>query len=216
MADSDDDIPQLPADTLAVLQQFYTEQANENQKLVEAVKTGNTADITLQEDWQLSQFWYTDETALRIAEEALSIAGDTGRIACISAPTAYKKIAEIKPATCEVKCLEFDKRFEIFKEDFLFYDYKEPLNLPLDQKHRYDIVIADPPFLSEECLSKTSTTAKFLTKNKIILCTGAIMEDTALKLLDAKPCKFIPKHSNQLQNEFRCYTNYESELLNKL
>lgn len=94
------------------------------------------------------------------------------RIACISAPTAYKKIKEMKPATCTVKCLEFDKRFEIFGEDFQFYDYKEPLNLPLDWKQSFDIVIADPPFLSEECLCKTAVTAKFLTKGKILLCTG--------------------------------------------
>ena len=78
----------------------------------------------------------------------------------------------MKSDTCDAKCLEFDKRFMIYGEDFQFYDYKEPLNLPLEWKECFDIVIADPPFLSEECLCKTAVTAKFLTKGKIILCTG--------------------------------------------
>jgi 16S rRNA G966 N2-methylase RsmD len=93
-------------------------------------------------------------------------------IACISAPTAYQKIRETKPISCTVKCLEYDRRFAIYAEDFQFYDYKEPLNLPLEWKQNFDVVIADPPFLSEECLCKTAVTAKYLTKDKIILCTG--------------------------------------------
>jgi hypothetical protein len=32
-----------------------------------------------QEDWQLSQFWYDDETAERLAAEVLSAAGTDGR-----------------------------------------------------------------------------------------------------------------------------------------
>jgi len=87
--------------------------------------------------------------------------------------------------TCTVKCLEFDTRFNVFGEDFQFYDYfnvfgedfqfydyKEPLNLPLEWKQSFDVVIADPPFLSEECLCKTAVTAKFLAKDKVIVCTG--------------------------------------------
>jgi len=76
------------------------------------------------------------------------------------------------PMTCTVKCLEFDTRFNVFGEDFQFYDYKEPLNLPLEWKQSFDVVIADPPFLSEECLCKTAVTAKFLAKDKVIVCTG--------------------------------------------
>ena len=90
----------------------------------------------------------------------------------MSSPTAYKKIKTMCPAEVTVKCLEYDTRFSMFGEDFLFYDYKEPLNLPLEWKHSFDVVIADPPFLSEECLCKMAVTAKFLSKEKIVLCTG--------------------------------------------
>lgn len=42
--------------------------------------------------------------------------------------------------------------------------------------------------------------------------TGAIMEEQAAQLLDVKMCKFIPEHSRNLANEFRCYANYDSGL----
>lgn len=45
------------------------------------------------------------------------------------------------------------------------------------------------------------------------LFPGAIMEEHAKKLMDLNICNFLPKHSHNLANEFRCYTNYESKLL---
>ena len=95
------------------------------------------------------------------------------RIACLCAPTLYKKLLEIKPAGCEAKVFEFDRRFAVFGEDFIFYDYKKPLDLPDSvTEHSFDLVFVDPPFLAEECLTKTAQTVKYLAKEKIILCTG--------------------------------------------
>lgn len=74
-----------------------------------------------------------------------------------------------------VTLFEFDERFAAFGNDFVFYDYKSPLNIPRELGSSFDIVIADPPFLSEECLTKTAVTIKFLTKNKMILCTGILL-----------------------------------------
>lgn len=71
-----------------------------------------------------------------------------------------------------VKVFEFDKRFSQFGDDFIFYDYNFPLNVPENFKQYFDLVIADPPFLSDECLTKTAETIKYLSKDKIILCTG--------------------------------------------
>lgn len=210
----DDEVPQLSAHTLAALQEFYTEQSQQQQKLIDA-QEGQVKDVELSEDWQLSQFWYDENTATRLAEEALRVAGDHGRIACLSSPTAYKKIQKIKPDTVIVKCLEYDTRFQIYGEDFLFYDYKEPLKFPEEWKKSFDIVIADPPFLSEECLCNTAVSIKYLTQDKIILCTGAVLDNLADRLLGLKPCIFLPQHTNKLQNEFRCFTNYDSQLLNK-
>lgn len=46
-----------------------------------------------------------------------------------------------------VRLLEFDKRFEQYGSEFTFYDYNQPEELPLEMKHAYNIVVADPPYL---------------------------------------------------------------------
>ena len=71
-----------------------------------------------------------------------------------------------------MKCLEFDTRFQVFGDDFVMYDYNEPLKLDSSFKEAFDLVIADPPFLVEDCLTKTSLSIRYLTKGKVILCTG--------------------------------------------
>ena len=43
--------------------------------------------------------------------------------------------------------LEYDKRFEQYGSDFAFYDYNQPEDLPLELKHTYEVVVADPPYL---------------------------------------------------------------------
>uniref|UniRef100_A0A9L0K5J2 EEF1A lysine methyltransferase 1 n=1 Tax=Equus asinus TaxID=9793 RepID=A0A9L0K5J2_EQUAS len=162
---------------------------------------------------QLSQFWYSQETALQLAKEAITAAGEGGRIACVSAPSVYQKLRELHREDFSVYIFEYDKRFAIYGEEFIFYDYNNPLDLPEKiAAHSFDIVIADPPYLSEECLRKTSETIKYLTQGKILLCTGAVMQEEAAKLLGVKMCKFIPEHTRTLANEFRCYVNYDSGL----
>jgi len=188
---------------LAALQEFYDEQKT----LASEEKT-----LKIDEDWQLSQFWYDDNTASVLAEEALR-ASSNGRIACLCAPTLYKKLLSTKPEGCEAKIFEYDRRFSVFGEDFIFYDYKKPLDLPASiTEHSFDLVFADPPFLSEECLTKTAETIKYLGKEKIILCTGEVMEDLAFKLLRVTPSTFQPTHARNLGNKFACFVNYDSDL----
>ena len=204
--DSNDDIPRLPPDTLAILNEFYEEQ-NEKAKKEEHGDIG--------EDWQLSQFWYDDHTATTLGKEVLEI-GKNGRICCLCSPTLYKKLQELKQGDREVYLFEYDKRFAVFGEDFVFYDYNEPLNLPKHiSKNSFDVVFADPPFLTEECFSKVAKTVEYLMKDKLIICTGLRMQDVVEKLLQARPCRFIPQHKSNLMNAFRCYTNYDSKLLNQ-
>ncbi|KAM6179325.1 EEF1A lysine methyltransferase 1 isoform 2-T2 [Erethizon dorsatum] len=179
MSDSEDDTPRLSAYTLAALQEFFAEQKQHT----DPSGDGKYNVGIIEENWQLSQFWYSRETALRLAQEAVTAAGDSGR------------------------------RFAVYGEEFVFYDYNNPLDLPDNiTAQSFDIVIADPPYLSEECLRKTSETIKYLTRGKILLCTGAVMEASAAQLLGVKMCAFLPKHTRNLANEFRCYVNYNSGL----
>ncbi|XP_046697906.1 EEF1A lysine methyltransferase 1 isoform X2 [Silurus meridionalis] len=185
-SDEDDDVPQLSDAALAALHEFYAENEAGDSAHRDSYTVG-----AIKEDWRMSQFWYSDETATRLAEEAIQQAGKQGRIACISAPSVYQKLKQLESENVDgshcvsAVLLEFDRRFTAY----------------------------DPPYLSEECLSKVAVTVKYLTKSKILLCTGAIMEEHARKLMDVKICSYLPKHNHNLANEFRCYVNYESGLL---
>uniref|UniRef100_A0A6J0UAQ4 EEF1A lysine methyltransferase 1 n=1 Tax=Pogona vitticeps TaxID=103695 RepID=A0A6J0UAQ4_9SAUR len=212
MSDSDDDVPQLSSEALAALQEFYIEQQQKEEIKIKE-ESNNYCLGSIEENWQLSQFWYDDETAHWLANEAIRAAGRGGRIACISAPSVYQKLKEQNSKDFSTCLLEYDKRFSVYGAQYVFYDYNNPLDLPANLvAHSFDIVLADPPYLSEECLSKTAETIKYLTKGKILLCTGSIMEEYAAKYLGVKMCTFIPKHTRNLANEFRCYVNYDSGL----
>nr|CAI5858004.1 unnamed protein product [Callosobruchus analis] len=204
----DDDVPQLAAETFAALQEFYLEQEKRNKRLANGSLTDGE-DVTIDENWQLSQFWYDDDTIEFLVNVALRSVGPEAKIALISCPTLYKKMRQKADEKCEITLFEYDKRFAVYGSDFMFYDYNSPLSIPREKSGYYDLVIADPPFLSEECLTKTAVSIRFLTKDKIILCTGAIMADLAKRLLDLEKTTFEPKHRNNLANEFWCYSNFE-------
>uniref|UniRef100_A0A5F8AKW1 EEF1A lysine methyltransferase 1 n=1 Tax=Macaca mulatta TaxID=9544 RepID=A0A5F8AKW1_MACMU len=166
----DDETPQLSAHALAALQEFYAEQKQQ----IDLGEDDKYNIGIIEENWQLSQFWYSQETALRLAQEAIAAVGEGGRVACVSAPSVYQKLRELCRENFTVYIFEYDKRFAMYGEEFIFYDYNNPLDLPERiAAHSFDIVIADPPYLSEECLRKTSETIKYLTRGKILLCTDS-------------------------------------------
>lgn len=55
----------------------------------------------------------------------------------------------------KVWLLEYDPRFAVFKDEFIMYDFGKPLKLPQWMKGSFDRVLVDPPFLSEDCQTKS-------------------------------------------------------------
>ncbi len=130
-----DDFPVLSEHAKRALNEFLSEQqevfnidsANQHKSDYDFSVSRNVS-----ENWQLSQFWYDEKTAKILAQECVGSCGISGKIACVSSPTAFAQIlADFgRPAT-NVVLLEFDKRFqEVYHDRFVFYDYNAPLSLP--------------------------------------------------------------------------------------
>ncbi|KAH0005642.1 N-6 adenine-specific DNA methyltransferas-like protein 2, partial [Aureobasidium melanogenum] len=229
----EDDRPQLDPSTLALLQEFYTER-DERQKQFEDLKAkaedefDSSKPLSMDlftESWQDSQFWYKDETATILAEQLLDGVTEDSKIAVVSAPSVYIQLRNLLndraryPIRPKLMLLEFDERFAVFKDDFTFYDYKQPTKLDPSLKGSFDRIICDPPFLNEDCQSKAALTVRWLAKTweaplKLIQCTGERMESLAHKLYGKagmRTTTFLPEHSKGLSNEFRCYANFECD-----
>ena len=220
----------MSAGTLDILKEFYNER-DTRQKAFEDLKAQaedefDSKSLSMEaftEDWNASQFWYTDQTASKLAEQLLDGATLSTRIAVVSAPSAFlqlknllaKKDPSKRPQTT---LLEFDERFGVFKE-FVKYDFEQPVKLPVELKGQFDTIICDPPFLSEDCQTKAALTVRWLSKNsekpiKLIVCTGERMESLIHKLYaksSIRTTDFEVVHAKGLSNEFRCFANFECD-----
>ncbi|KAH8590919.1 putative N6-adenine methyltransferase-domain-containing protein [Bisporella sp. PMI_857] len=232
MTDSDDEIPTLPSDTLSALQEFYADRDARDRKFQELQsaaeeRASNQKALSMDafaEDWNESQFWYSDDTATLLAGRLLEGIDATKTIAVVSAPSVFVQLKNLlnqsgksedeKP---KLWLLEYDKRFNVFPE-FVFYDFNEPFGLPVAMKGTVDSFIIDPPFLSEECQTKAAMTVRWLSKSwgskdsRLIVCTGERMETLIHKLYRPQgiaTTTFLPVHTKGLSNEFFCYANFE-------
>lgn len=59
------------------------------------------------------QFWYTDETAAKVAEECVRVA-DGGAVACVACPSLFRRLRQQFPEQ-PAHLFEYDTRFEVRK-----------------------------------------------------------------------------------------------------
>jgi EEF1A lysine methyltransferase 1 len=90
-----------------------------------------------------------------------------------------------------------------------------PLRFPEHLRGKVDCVLADPPFLSDECLTKTAMTVRTLLRNKdckTMVCTGRKMEEMVPRLFPGvNKVNFEPRHKGGLSNAFGCYMNWKGK-----
>lgn len=269
----------LSSDTLAILQSFLAEKKQAEDKFRQLKQIAHQkADVAalkrrrelvmddFQEDWQLSQFWYDDETAERLAIEAINITPPGGSIACLSCPSVFLQLykllhgdSENNSKSLRICVFEYDRRFDVFGQDYIFFDFNRACeslceidgnnnntdteddnvnssNKPQILKSAFNTIIADPPFLSEECWRKTAEYIRWLSLpetslssnqgddaaaasfsgpiTKVIVCTGAVMGPLIKECVGCVLVNgFTPRHKgDRLSNEFGCFTNYSSAL----
>ncbi|KKY36358.1 putative n-6 adenine-specific dna methyltransferase 2 [Diaporthe ampelina] len=224
MADSDDEPITLSAHALDALQEFYSDRdarARQFEELRAAAEERTAAGRekeaalvyplsmeTFGEDWNESQFWYSDETADLLARQLLDGATSETSVAVVSAPSVFVALKNIL----------HDYRFGVFSE-FHFYDFMQPVKLPASLKGSVDRIICDPPFLSDDCQTKAALTVRWMAKPapdvRLIVSTGERMENLVTKLYRSfgiKTTDYEPAHARGLSNEFFCYANFDSEL----
>ncbi|KAI3409936.1 RING [Globodera pallida] len=211
--DNADDDLSLSQSTLLALNEFLQDQERSR-------KDGH-----LFENWQLSQFWYTDETCRQLVDECICALNGSGRVACLSCPSVvahFMDTKEVKTNAIELSLFEYDTRFaDKFGNVFVYYDYRRPLDVPDKFHHQFDFLLVDPPFLSDECLIKVAQTIRLLSKrsenggSKLLMNTGVVMEQLLKRILDVKKTDFRPTHKNNLANEFWSFSNYPVFKLNR-
>jgi EEF1A lysine methyltransferase 1 len=220
MADDAEDTPALSESTLAALREFMAERDAKREHEEEEEAAGSQASLVLAEDWQMSQFWYDESTSIALARELLHIASEARgtterklRVACLACPSLFKATRSLGvPDWLELVLFEVDDRFAVFKESFVHYDFKEPLNFPPDLGGSVDIVALDPPFLQQDCLAAFARTALALRRDnsvRVLLCTGAVMLRPARALLGVRPMRLHVGHANRLSNPFALFVNYD-------
>lgn len=232
----EDDEIRLPSDTLKILEEFLKEkqereakeaEQSDNIEQFEENWVGNGNPIQILEDpesqllmklkfQQLSQFWYDDETKNTLAtlckriieEEKWDLA--TTRIGLLSCPSAF---ASVKAIGAETYIFEYDERFSNFGASFVHYDYNTAFEEGVLDKYQgfFDIIIADPPFLAEECIEKLSKIVKRFSKKrtKVVLCSGLVVQEWSQKFLNLELCKWEPMHQRNLGNQFASYANFD-------
>lgn len=138
------------------------------------------------------------------------------RVAFVSCPSAFRAALDFVTDSHEITLFEYDERFEkAYGDKFSFFDFNHPERIPEKYHHQFDFVMADPPYLNEQCATKTLEAMRLLAKDEntlFLFNTGEIMYEVMEKH-GLRSCVFHPEHASKLGNPFCTYANYESEAL---
>ncbi len=92
---------------------------------------------------------------------------------------------------------------------FVYYDFNSPLDLPSALIGQCAGIVLDPPYLNADCLKGFTSTVMMLRKAEdipLMLCTGAVMADTAAAMLGVKQTAAAIVHEgSRLSNPFACF-----------
>eukprot|EP01052_Picozoa_sp_SAG31_P021800 SAG31_NODE_1703_length_7495_cov_3.115062_6_plen_266_part_00 len=216
---------ELSAETMAALRSHVADLTDE-----EATAAKNEG-AGVSENFGLSQFWYDESTSKALACEALE-RSNGGKIAILSAPSAYRSLVEVVDPACKMRafCFEYDRRFaQTFGSQYVYYDFNDPDNVPASLRGQCDYIMVDPPYLNPDAVEKYARTIRALARPPedgempppcangdpgvpVPFCylSGAVVEEPLWHNLGCRPNNFTPTFSSKLSNQFYCYTNYNS------
>ena len=144
---------ELPSDTLAVLQEFYSERDSTEKRFAnlkaEIEEKGSHAQFSMEmfsEDWNASQFWvclrphhihtasqwhqYSDETANLLAKQLLEGASAATNICIVSAPSVFVQLKNLlvslqkKTSTLILSLSKSSGKHQVSNIHLLEYDHR--------------------------------------------------------------------------------------------
>jgi hypothetical protein len=159
----------------------------------------------------LNQYWYSRPTIAACVSEVEACGG---KAALVSTPSIYFSLSEAVQQRSYV--LDYDKQWASDR-GYVFYDFNTPELVPSELHNQFDFVLVDPPFITCEVWAKYAITTKLLLRpGGRVLCTTIAENANMMKeLLGLQPVRFRPSIPN-LVYQYCVYTNYDSDLLNKL
>lgn len=176
------------------------------------------------EDFGLSQFWYSVETAEAIAKEIQDKANG-GHIALMSAPKAMVGFKNIDPCRDNLYIFEYDRRFaEVYPIEYVYFDFNEPELVPEHLHHSFDFIHFDPPYLNANTLKKYKQTLELLAKyplfpkdensprTLLMAVSGAILEEEYRDMFGMRPVECNITFESKLATPMQVYTNFASGL----
>ncbi|TRM62433.1 putative N6-adenine methyltransferase-domain-containing protein [Schizophyllum amplum] len=218
--------PALDSNTLALLDDFFSAKAEEEQRFSDLVCATHDLDvdddehdrkpsaparmmsvdeyrIAFGEDWQLSQFWYSARFARRLARAIHSLVDPETIIAFMCCPTAYVGFQHeyLHPGA---RLLEVDPRFDLLaRSQFVRYDLYAPEKLPEDLRGTVGFAVVDPPFLNEDTNAKVIEALKLLLapNAKLLILTGTSTEPILERLYNAPPLGPLVRTALEVKHE---------------
>lgn len=140
------------------------------------------------EDWQQSQFWYSENFAYSFARSLRQrIPNSDCNVVFISCPTAYVAFQHAlsqdgQPTRENTWLFEIDDRFsKVAGDSFVRFNlFKEASSqIPASLKGQVDLVVIDPPFLNRDTNEGVSNTLRWLLKSdaQVVLLTSTQVQD---------------------------------------
>eukprot|EP00002_Diphylleia_rotans_P012742 TRINITY_DN2490_c0_g1_i13.p1 TRINITY_DN2490_c0_g1~~TRINITY_DN2490_c0_g1_i13.p1 ORF type:complete len:122 (+),score=21.86 TRINITY_DN2490_c0_g1_i13:99-464(+) len=101
--------------------------------------------LRTRENADFNQYWYSLHTISRMIDV---IEQNGKRVAFLSTPSLYfsLKSQEIKEAS---RVFDYDRQWSKHA-GYVFYDFKEPQQIPKDLGGQFDMVVIDPPFITRD------------------------------------------------------------------
>ena len=164
------------------------------------------------ENADLNQYWYSEKTCKILCaavKESISLKGGArARVAFLSTPSLYFSLDE-----------EYRKQCTLFDIDTSLgatsFDFNKPNDFDARLHHTFDVIVIDPPFISQSVWESYAATVALLgvKGDPHIICTT--VEANALlmeRLFKCKVTRFQPSIP-KLVYQYNTYTNFKSSIL---